>query len=117
MKDDDIVWNVSSTVYELLGENSTYYLGIYIQQSDDYDLPSNSSLWYVKSGIFTLAATAGSYSSSSGATVTSSTTRNSSFSTSTGVGQTATSSTGGVGRITTDQFEWMFIGIMGVLAI
>lgn len=109
------VWNViSSLPNDTLGGISYYYVGIYIQQSDDSLLPSTNSSWYVHSGNFIIRQLS---SSSTVSTLLPTTTLNTIEPTNTVSGPAAASSTGAGTRKAVDQFGWGVIGFMGVLAI
>jgi hypothetical protein len=119
------VWNITSDVgYGTLSGTFTFYMGIYIQQSDLDVLPSEKSPWYVKSGIFIIAdastsssSTSISASSSGSNTFLPSTTLSPSSATHAGGGLTATSSTGAGARTAMDQLGWGVLGLIGVLAM
>ncbi|KAH6982576.1 hypothetical protein EDB80DRAFT_735936 [Ilyonectria destructans] len=119
------VWNVSSPfndLYQTLSGNFSYYLAIYIQQSDHDVLPSKNSPWYVTSGVFMIAPTnstsASSSASSSGSdTFLPSTTLSSSSETRAGSGPAVTSSTGAGARIVMGQLGWGILGLVNVLAM
>ncbi|KAH7119311.1 hypothetical protein EDB81DRAFT_766905 [Dactylonectria macrodidyma] len=105
------VWNVSSPyndLYQTLSGNFSYYLAIYIQQSDDDVLPSK----------YSPCTSASSSASSSGSdTFLPSTTLSSSSETRAGSGPAVTSSTGAGARIAMGQLGWGILGLVNVLAM
>ncbi|KAH7108944.1 hypothetical protein EDB81DRAFT_863372 [Dactylonectria macrodidyma] len=119
------VWNVSSTLdvlYQTLSGNLSYYLAIYIQQSDHEVLSSKYSPWYVTSGVFMIAPTNSTSASTSASSSGSDaflplTTLSSSSETRAGSEPAETSSTGTGARIAMDQLGWGILGLINVLAM
>ena len=126
------VWNVSSSVPGIwldtpsiygYGTNYSFYVGIYIQQSNFYVLPTEGSPWYMRSGNFIVASPTSSSSTSSSAsssgsnTLQPSTTLSSSSATLSSGGPSATSSAGAGTRTAMDQLGWGALGLICVLAI
>jgi hypothetical protein len=100
------VWNVISSLPNgTLGGKSYYYLGIYIQQSDDSLLPNQNASWYVYSGTFVIQQLSSSFATAPSPI---SVTYN---------GPTSTSSADAGGGRAKDPLGWGVLGLIGVLAM